>query len=140
MARRRSGPLRVAAAALALLGAGCTTLREIPRTAYTTTTEREHVRLTTWDGRAYELDYVRIFGDSLSGYRRRDVPGRIEQYDSLGLALADVSGMSAHTIDWNRTLLIGGGVVLIAAIAGLAGTNEPSGSTSSGGGTIRPPE
>lgn len=131
---------RWAAAGLALIATGCTTLREIPRAHYSQQPERPHVRILTREGLVYEFDYARVTNDSLVGFRRRDVGGRVEQFDSLPLALDEVTRMSVRSIDWYRTSLIGGGVALTAAIAGLAVANNNGEGGSSGGGGIRLPE
>lgn len=133
--------IRWGAGGLVLLATGCTTLREIPRAQYDREPERPHVRILTQDGLVYEFDFVRVTADSLVGFRRRDVGGRVEQFDSLPVALSGVTRMSIRTVDWRRTSLIGGGVLLAAAIAGLAGAAaSDGGGSSSGGGVIRPPE
>ena len=97
--------------------------------------ERRNVRLTTQDGRVFEFDFVRVEGDSLTGYRRRDVEGAIEDYASVRFALTELSAVSARSVDWYRTGLIGGGVIAAAAVAGLSRSNDnsPGGSTSPGG-------
>ena len=136
----RSTLLRWSAGWLALLATGCTTIREVPRAHYSRQAERPHVRILTRDGLVYEFDYARVTADSLIGYRRRDVGGRVEQYDSLPVALSDVTRMSVRSIDWYRTTLIGGGVALTAAIAGLAASGGNSDGGISGGGGIRLPE
>lgn len=112
---------------LAALLAGCTTLREVPRAHYDREPERPHVRITTRDGLVYEFDFARVTGDTLTGFKRRDVPGRVEQFDSLPVALADVTQMSVRAIDWYRTSLIGGGVAVAVAVAGLAAGNGDDG-------------
>lgn len=136
----RSRRLRWGVAWLALLATGCTTLREIPRGYFSKEPERPHVRILTRDGLVYEFDYARVTQDSLIGFRRRDVGGRVEQFDSLPVALDDVTRMSVRSIDWYRTSLIGGGVALTAAIAGLVASASNGDGGSSGGGGIRLPD
>lgn len=141
MIRLRAIRMRRGAAVLALLATGCTTIREVPRAHYRSQAERPHVRILTRDGLVYEFDYARVTGDSLIGFKRRDTGGRVEQFDSLPVPLDDVTRMSIRSIDWGRTSLVGGGVILTAAIAGLAGSaGSGGGGSSSGGGTIRPPQ
>src|SRR5437867_9380651 len=78
-----------------LLAAGCTTLREIPRSQYASQPERRHVRLVTRDGLVYEFDYIQVSSDSLIGYRRRDVEGPAEDYGSVSMSLEEVNRLSA---------------------------------------------
>ena len=86
---RRIPWLRAAGYAAWLLGAGCTALREIPRGEYAAVPERQHVRLQTQEGLIYEFDYVRVEGDSLAGYRRRDLPGPVDDYATLRVPLEE---------------------------------------------------
>lgn len=133
--------LRLGAGWLALAAAGCTTLREVPRAHYARQTERPHVRILTRDGLVYEFDYARVSGDSLIGFRRREVGGRVEQFDSLPVSIEDVTRMSVRSIDWYRTSLVGGGVAVVAALAGLAGAALANdGGGGSGGGGPRIPD
>ena len=126
----RRGPL--AAMGLAwLLGSGCTTLREIPRADYTAQPERRHVRLWTDEGLVYEFDYVRVSGDTIVGYRQRDVEGSIDEFATLSVPLHEVARLSARKVDWSRTGLIGVGLVAAVVTAGLS---SGSGESSSGGG------
>jgi len=127
-------------ASLWLLGTGCTALREIPPSLYAVAPERRHVRLVTRTGLSYEFDYVKVAGDSLLGYRRRDVGGPAEDYATLAVPLEDVARLSARGVDWYRTGLIGGGVLAAVVAAGLSGRSDnSSGSETSGGGTPRIP-
>src|SRR5436190_10245264 len=102
-------PRRGLAVALAgwMAVGGCTSLREIPRNQYGSEPERKDVRLDTMEGLHYELDYVRIDGDTLTGYRRRDVEGLVDDFAMLRIALDDVKSLSARRVDWTRTGLIG---------------------------------
>ena len=63
-----------------IAGEGCSTLREIPRGEYASVAERKNVRLTTREGLHYELDFVKVQGDTLIGYRRQDVEGPIDEF------------------------------------------------------------
>ena len=121
-----------------LLGTGCTALREIPPSQYAVAPERRHVRLVTHTGLSYEFDYVKVAGDSLLGYRRRDVGGPAEDYATLAVPLEDVARLSERGVDWYRTGLIGGGVLAAVVAAGLSAKSD-NGSENSGGGTPRLP-
>ena len=125
-------------ASLWLLGTGCTALREIPPSQYAVAPERRHVRLVTRTGLSYEFDYVKVAGDSLLGYRRRDVGGPAEDYATLAVPLEDVARLSERGVDWYRTGLIGGGVLAAVVAAGLSARSD-NGSENSGGGTPRLP-
>uniref|UniRef100_A0A832I0S5 Uncharacterized protein n=1 Tax=Eiseniibacteriota bacterium TaxID=2212470 RepID=A0A832I0S5_UNCEI len=133
--------LRRALAATALLASGCTTLREIPPAQYTARAQRENVRIVTRDGLVYDFEWVEVRGDTLRGYRRRDLEGRFEEVASLDVAVSDVARLSRRTIDWARTGLIGGGVIAAALLAGVGSAPaEPERNPSSGGGSGRPPQ
>src|SRR5262245_57974136 len=107
---RKSWP-RIVMCAAACLSAGCTSLREIPRSSYAERPERQHVRIQTREGLVYEFDYATVAGDSLVGYRRRDTEGVIDDTAVIRLALDDVQRFSTRKLDWYRTGLIGGGVL-----------------------------
>jgi hypothetical protein len=129
-------------AVLALIATGCTSLREIPHSEYASQTERKHVRITTRDGLQYEFDYAQVQGDTLVGYRDRDVPGSsVEDMASLPVALEDITAMRVRGLDWYRTGLIGGGLLAALVAAGLTGGNSDNaiGGSSSGGGGGRVP-
>jgi len=113
---------------------GCTTLRDIPRSDYTREAERKNVRIWTTEGLEYEFDYVRIHGDSLVGFKRRDVEGSYDDYATLAVAMPDVARMSARGVDWYRTGLVGGGLIAAVVAAGLATSNDPEPTPGSGGG------
>lgn len=131
------GPLAVMGVVW-LLGSGCTTLREIPRSDYTAEPERQHVRLWTDEGLVYEFDYLKVSGDSLVGYRQRDVEGPVDEYATLSVPVRSVARLSARRVDWTRTGLIGGGVLAAVIVAGLnSGLGNDSGG-SSGGGKVPP--
>lgn len=132
----RAGLRRVhlTAWALWLAGSGCTALREIPPGEYGIRAERRDVRLVTRAGLKFEFDVVHVEGDTLFGYRHRDVEGPVEEFGSLHVALADVSRLEARRIDWLRTGLIGAGVAAGVVVAGaIRNGNNSSGDTSGGG-------
>ena len=117
-----------------LCGNGCTALKEVPRSEYAAREERKAVQVTTREGLHYELDYARIQNDSLIGYRRRDVEGPVDEFDTLQLPLDQVAKLSARRIDWYRTGLIGGLSLAAIVAAGLSGhSNAPSGGGGGGG-------
>ena len=124
-----------------LAGAGCTTLRELPRSEYAAKPERPRVRVETTDGLVYEFDYAHVDEDTLTGYRERDVEGPINEVSTLRLPLDGVRSLSVHQIDWYRTGLVGGGALAAVVAAGLTaihhnrGTEDPG----SGGGKGLPP-
>jgi len=124
--------------ALALAGwmaaGGCTSLREIPRKDYGALPERKDVRLDTRDGLHYELDYVRIDGDTLTGYRRRDTEDLVDDFAMLRIALDDVKNLSARRVDWARTSLIGAGAAAAVVAAGLKNNKGAESGGGSGGG------
>jgi hypothetical protein len=131
---------RWAVCVLLLLGAGCTSLREIPRSEYASQPERRHVRVSTRDSLNYEFDYINVEGDSLIGYRRLDIPGPVEEYGTVRMPLDDVAKLSARSLDWYRTGLIGGGVVAALVAKGLSKSdNNPPTPENSGGGGPRLP-
>ncbi len=133
MFQRRT--LRLAAALLCLAAAGCTSLREIPRSDYAGRPDRRDVRVTTRDGLEYEFDYAHVDGDSLVGYRSRDVEGRFEDFAVLRIPFEDIANLQARAVDWRRTALIGGGVIAGGVAVGLASkAGDKKGNTSSGGG------
>lgn len=131
------GPLTVMGV-IWLLGSGCTTLREIPRSEYTAEPERRHVQMRTDEGLIYEFDYVRVSNDTIIGYRQRDVEGPVEDIATFGVPVSAVARLSARKVDWYRTGLIGGGVLAAVIAAGLgSGLGDGSGGTS--GGNKTPP-
>ena len=127
---------RVAGSLWMLAAAGCTALRDIPRDQFAARDQRKDVHVETRDGLVYEFDFVRVKGDSLVGYRRRDVEGPIDEFATVPLPIDDVARMSARGVDWRRTSLIGGGAVAVIVAAGLSASahNNNNGSGSSGGG------
>jgi hypothetical protein len=134
--------LRVAACLLWLMstGSGCTSLKEVPRGEYATQPQRDHVRVVTREGLLYEFDYAKFAGDSLVGFRRQDVQGPVEEYASLGMSLDQVANLATRQVDWVRTGLIGG-VVMLGVLLGAykASQNNNSGGGGSGGGNKPPP-
>jgi len=108
-------------------GSGCATLREIPRSDYAARAQNRPIRVLTRDGLSYELDAAKVEADTLVGYRRRDVQGPIDEFDTVRLPLVEVATISARRIDWYRTGLIGG--LSMAAIVAL-GLSLRAGSTS----------
>ena len=117
-----------------VLGAGCTSLKEIPRTDYTAQPERHNVRIETRDGLVYEFDTARVEGDSLIGYRRREAEGSFDEIASHRVALEDIERLSSRGVDWYRTGLVGGGVLVAVVVAGLNAASRNSGDESTSGG------
>jgi hypothetical protein len=126
--------LRAAAAGLALLTLGCTSLREVPPSQFAAEPERRHVRVVTREGLLYEFDYVAVSNDSLIGYRRRETTGPAEEYATVPLPLHDIQTLASRRIDWYRTGLIGGGVLAALVVKGLSDSSAPADERSSGGG------
>src|SRR6058998_3502984 len=106
MMRRRWMPIPLALAWIA--GAGCTTLRELPRSEYAARPERQHVRVTTRDGLQYEFDEAHVSGDSLVGTREREAAGPVIEIATLSIPLDEIQRLSVRGIDWYRTGLVGG--------------------------------
>jgi hypothetical protein len=121
------------------VGPGCTSLREIPRSQYAVQEDRRDVHVTTREGLAYEFDYIHVDGDTLTGFKRRDLETTIEEYASLHIALDDVARLEARGVDWKRTTIVGGGIALVVAAAGLAVANKNSGGSTEGSGGGKPP-
>jgi hypothetical protein len=99
-------------------GSGCTALREIPRPDYAARAQNRPIQVLTREGLNYELDEAKIEAGTLVGYRRRDVQGPIDEFDTLRLPLDAVATISARRIDWYRTGVIG--AVSVAAIVAVA--------------------
>jgi hypothetical protein len=99
-------------------GSGCTALREIPRSDYAARAQDRPIQVLTREGLNYELDEAKVEGDTLVGYRRRDVQGPIDEFDTVRLPLDQVATISARRIDWYRTGLVGG--LSMAAIVAVA--------------------
>jgi hypothetical protein len=89
-------------------GSGCTALREIPRSEYAARAQDRPIRVVTREGLGYELDAAKVEADTLVGYRRRDVQGPIDEFDTVRLPLDQVATISARRIDWYRTGVVGG--------------------------------
>ena len=136
--RRLAGPprFRLVLCALWLAGSGCTSLREIPRGEYGIQAERRDVRLVTREGLHYEFDSMRVEGDTLVGFRRRDVEGSIEEIATVHVALDDVGVLEVRRLDWLRTGLIGAGVAAVVVTAAVIRNRNDSGSESSDGGKV----
>ena len=138
---RRIGLVRrahVAAWALWLAGAGCTSLREIPRGEFGVIPDRKDVRLETREGLKFEFDFVHIDGDTLVGMRRKDVEGPVDEFGTVRLALDDVGRLEARRIDWVRTGLIGAGAAATIVTAGVVRNQSGGGGGAGGGGTKIP--
>src|SRR5258708_22507194 len=131
--RSRAWP-RVAGSLILLAAAGCPALRDIPRDQFGARDQRKAVHIETRDGLVYEFDFVRLRGDSLVGYRRRDVEGPFDEFATVPLPLDDVTRMSARGVDWRRTSLVGGSAVAAIVAVGLtpAAHNSHSGGSSGG--------
>jgi hypothetical protein len=110
-------------------GTGCTALREIPRGEYVERAQDRPIRVVTREGLSYELDGAKVEADTLVGYRRRDVEGPIDEFDTLRLPLDEVATISARRLDWYRTGLLGG--LSMAAVVTVALGRKASGGTSS---------
>jgi hypothetical protein len=106
-------------------GAGCTALREIPRQDYVARAQNRPVRVVTSEDLSYELDYARIEADTLVGFRRRDVQGPIDEFDTVRLPLDQVATISARRIDWYRTGVVGG-LSMAAIVAAAIGRHTSS--------------
>ena len=127
---------RAASAAMVavwLAGEGCTALREIPRGEYAAAPERRNARLVTREGLRYELDFVRVEGDTLVGFRRRELEGPIDEYATVRVPLDEVESFSTRSVDWRRTTLLGGGAVAVLAVVALKKALGDRGQDSSGG-------
>jgi hypothetical protein len=133
---KASGSWRATACALWLLASGCTALREIPRHEFGAKSERKGVRIQTTEGLVYEFDYAQVSGDTLVGYRQRDLGGGEADEAILAMDLDEVTTLSARSIDWRRTALVGGGVVAAVVAAGL--TRDKNSSSSSTPGPPKP--
>jgi hypothetical protein len=84
----------------------------------------------TREGLSYELDEAKVEADTLVGYRRRDVQGPIDEFDTVRLPLDQVASISARRIDWYRTGIVGGlsmAAIVIGAVT--MGRKSSSGTT-----------
>lgn len=131
--------LRVAACLLWVTNQGCTALREVPRAQFAAQPQREHVRVVTRDGLLYEFDYARFGADSVTGFKRREDESRVEEYASLGFSLGDVAHLATRQVDWTRTGLVGGVVLIGVLIGAYKATTQNGGGGGGGGGGPRPP-
>lgn len=116
-----------------LAGAGCTSLREIPRGEYGVLADRKDVRIETREGLKYEFDFVHIEGDTLVGMRRRDVEGPVDEFGTVRLALDDVGRLEARRVDWLRTGVIGAGAAAALVTVGVVRNQSDHGTAGSGG-------
>ncbi|HTM57609.1 MAG TPA: hypothetical protein VL123_04265 [Candidatus Udaeobacter sp.] len=121
-------------AVMTLAATGCTALRDIPRDQFGARPERKNVHIETRDGLVYEFDYVRLQGDSLVGFRRRDVEASVDEFATVPMPLEDVTHMSARGVDWRRTGLVGGGALAAVLAAGIAAGSRGSSNTPTSGG------
>ena|SRR5438093_313954 len=133
MMRRRWMPIPLVLAWIA--GAGCTALRELPRSEYAARPERQHVRVTTREGLLYEFDVAHVSGDTLVGYREREAAGPVTEIATFAIPLDEIQRLSVRGLDWYRTGLVGGGVLAAIIAAGLsrAASHSNDGETSGGG-------
>jgi hypothetical protein len=124
--------------AAGLASAGCTTLRELPRSEYAARPERPRVRVETTEGLVYEFDYAQVGPDSLVGFRERDTEGPIHEIGTMSMPLDGIRTMSVRKVDWYRTGLVGGGALAAVVAAGLTavhrGDNGNGGSSGGGKG------
>lgn len=132
---RASGWLRWGLVVSWLAGSGCSGLSEIPRSHYSEREKRRDVRVEMSDGRVFEFDEVHVDGDTLTGYRRQDTEGEVDDYATVRLDLGEVRHLSARSVDWYKTGLLSAGILGIFVIAGLAvsNNNTNNGNSSSGG-------
>ncbi len=133
---KRSRTLSGAALGLWLIASGCSSLREIPRPDYNSLPERKGVRVETRDGLVYDFDYASFTGDSLTGYRQRNIEGPVDQTSVFRIALDDIEHLTTRRLDWYRTGLVGGSVLAGVLVAGLGPATRPpeTGGTSGGSG------
>jgi hypothetical protein len=133
MIRARAARLCVLCAWLA--SAGCMTLREIPRKEFGLHAERKGVRVETRDGLVYGFDWASFAGDTLVGYRNRpEAEGPVDQVTVVRVPFDEVQRLTARELDWQRTGLLGGGVIAGALAVGLRSSIANIGGGSSGTG------
>lgn len=112
-----------------LLAGGCTTMREVPRGELAARPERKGVRVLTRDSLLYTFDYATFDADSLTGYRDRpDVESVVAHVSVHKIALDDVQRLTTRKLDWYRSGLVGGSIVVAAIAAGLAARSDDKGS------------
>ena len=118
-----------------VLANGCTTMREVPRTELAVEAHRKGVRVETRDSLVYTFDWATFDADSLTGYRERaELEGTLEEVAVHRIALDDVQRLTARNVDWYRTSLLGGSILVAAIAAGLTATALKDG----GGGSSEP--
>ena len=93
----------------------------------------------TSDGLLYEFDYATFGADSVVGFKRREVESRTDDYATLGMPLAQVANMATRQVDWMRTGLVGGVILLGVLVGAYKASTSNSGGGESGGGTKPPP-
>ncbi len=137
MPDRRWRRWRRGTALLCLAACGCGVMRELPRGDYARVPERHDVRIVTQDGRTYAFDRVEMGADSLTGYARKNVEGRFDEFATVRLGLDDVARMSVRSVDWYRTGVLGG--VALAAVLAVVLTQANGSSGGTAPGPPRPP-
>lgn len=121
-----------------VLANGCTTMREVPRTELAVQAHRKGVRVETRDSLVYTFDWATFDADSLTGYRERaELEGTLEEVSVHKIALDDVQRLTARRVDWYRTGLLSGSIVVAAVAAGLTVTALKGDAGSSSGGGCR---
>ncbi|MFN8588071.1 MAG: hypothetical protein U0704_09765 [Candidatus Eisenbacteria bacterium] len=115
-----------------VLANGCTTMREVPRTELAAVAQRKGVRVVTRDSLVYTFDWATFDADSLTGYRERDeLETTLQEVAVHRIALDDVQRLTARRVDWYRTGMLSGSIVVAAVAAGLTVTALKGGSGSS---------
>lgn len=109
------------------LGTGCTVVREIPRSDYTVRDERRNVRVLTRDNFEYDFDFVRIAGDTLTGFRRIESDSPIDEFRSTAVPLANIERLASRRVDWVRTGLLGAAAIGSVIAIGLSSDDDAGG-------------
>lgn len=135
---RWNGWLRGAVILTWLTGSGCSTLREIPPSHYAEHEKRRDVRVEMTDGRVFEFDEIHVDGDTLTGYKREDTEGRVDDFATVRFATGDVSKMSARSVDWNHTGLLTALIVGVVVAVGLTVSANTNTNPSEAGGGGKP--
>jgi hypothetical protein len=131
----RSRVAAVGLLATLALGSGCSVVREIPRADYAARDERRNVRIVTRDNFEYDFEFVRVSGDTLTGYRRLDTDSPIDEYRATRLALADIERLQSRRVDWVRTGLVGAAALGSVIAIGLR-SDDPAPATPGGPGRV----